>query len=144
MLLFSVAQLCPTLCHPAARQASLSFTISWSLLKLTSIESVMPSNYFILSSSSPLAFNLPQHQGLFQWVCSLHQVPNYWRFNFTISFHNGYSGLIALRLTGLISLQSKRLSGVFSSTTFQKHQFFTALPSLWSSSHISTWLLGKP
>ena len=68
--------------------------------------------------------------------------PNYWRFSFTISSHNGYSRLIPLGLTGLISLQSKRLSRVFSSTTVWKHQFFTALPSLWFSSHICTWLLG--
>ena len=51
----------------AARQASLSFTISWSLLKLMSIESVMPSNHLILlSSPSPPVFNLSQHQDLFQ------------------------------------------------------------------------------
>ena len=51
----------------AARQASLSFTISQSLLKLISIESVMPSNHLILCHpSSPLALNLSQHQGLFQ------------------------------------------------------------------------------
>ena len=50
----------------AALRASLSFTISWSLLKLMSIESVMPSKHHILSSSSPPAFNLSQHQGLFQ------------------------------------------------------------------------------
>ena len=56
----------------AALQASLSFTISWSLLKLMPIESVIPSNH--LSPSSPLALNLSQHQGLFQWVSSLHQV----------------------------------------------------------------------
>ena len=49
-----------------ARQASLSFTISCSLLKLMSIESVMPSTHLILSYSSPPAFNLSQHQGLFQ------------------------------------------------------------------------------
>ena len=50
----------------AAPQASLSFTISQSLLKLMSIESVMPSNHLILSSPSSPAFNLSQHQGLFQ------------------------------------------------------------------------------
>ena len=51
----------------AACQASLSITNSWSLLKLMSIESVMPYNHLILSSSpSPPAFNLSQHQGLFQ------------------------------------------------------------------------------
>ena len=49
-----------------------------------------------------------------------------------------------LWLTGLISLQSKGLSRVFSSTTVQKHQFFSAKPSLWSKSRIHTWLLEKP
>ena len=47
-------------------------------------------------------------------------------------------------LTGLISLKSKELSGVFSNTTVQQHQFFDAQPSLWSNSHIHTWLLEKP
>ena len=58
----------------AARQASSSFTISWSFLKLMSIESVMPSKSHPLSSPSPPAFSLSQHQGLFQWVSSLPQV----------------------------------------------------------------------
>ena len=49
-----------------------------------------------------------------------------------------------LELTGLISLQSKGLSRVFSNTTVQKHQFFSAQPSLWSNSHIHTGLLEKP
>ena len=49
-----------------------------------------------------------------------------------------------LGLTGLISLQSKGISRVFSSTTVQKHQFFIAQPSLWSNSHIHTWPLEKP
>ena len=49
-----------------------------------------------------------------------------------------------LGLTGLIYLQSKRLSRVFSSITIQKHQFFSLQSSLWSNSHISTLLLGKP
>ena len=52
-------------------------------------------------------------------------------------------GCSPLRSTGLISLQSKGLSGVFSSTTVQRHQFFGVLPSLWSSSHNRTWPLGK-
>ena len=49
-----------------------------------------------------------------------------------------------LGFTGLISLQSKEFSRVFSNTTFQKHQFFGAQLSLWSNSHIHTWLLEKP
>ena len=48
-----------------------------------------------------------------------------------------------LGLTGLISLQSKGLSRVFSNTTVWKHQFFSAQPSLWSNSHVCTWLLEK-
>ena len=53
-------------------------------------------------------------------------------------------GWFPLELTGLISLQSKGLSRVFSSTTVQKPQFFSAQSSLWSNSHTCTWLLGKP
>ena len=53
-------------------------------------------------------------------------------------------GWFPLRLTGCISLLSKGLSRVFSNTTAQKHQFFGTQPSLWSNSHIHTWLLEKP
>ena len=53
-------------------------------------------------------------------------------------------GLFPLRLIGLISLMSKRLSGVFSSTTDRRHQFFGALPSLWFSSQNHTWPVGRP
>ena len=58
----------------AARQASLSITNSWSSLRLMSIESVMPSSHLILSSPSPPAPNPSQHQSLFQWVNSSHEV----------------------------------------------------------------------
>ena len=58
----------------AARQASLSVTNSLSSLRLTSIESVIPSSHLILSSPSPPAPNPSQHQSLFQWVNSSHQV----------------------------------------------------------------------
>ena len=74
----SVPRLCPTHCDPVdcstACQASLSITKYGSLLKLMSVESVMPSNHPFLLSPSPSAFNLSQHQGLFQRVSSLHQV----------------------------------------------------------------------
>ena len=64
----SITQSCPTLCNPwtAVLQASLSITNSQSLLKLMPIKLVMPSNHLILSSPSPPALNLSQHQGLFQ------------------------------------------------------------------------------
>ena len=58
----------------AAHQASLSITNSRSLLNLMSIELVMPSNHLILCCPLPPAFNLSQHQGLFQWVSYSHQV----------------------------------------------------------------------
>ena len=71
--------------------------------------------------------------------------PKYWSFSFTISPSNEYSGLISFRIDWmdflLMSLQSKRLSRVLSSTRIQMHQFFGAQTSLWSSSHIHTWLL---
>ena len=68
----SHTQLFATL-RTAARQASESFTTFQSLLKLMSVESVMPSNHSSSASPSPSTFNLSQHQGLFQWVSSSHQ-----------------------------------------------------------------------
>ena len=67
----------------------------------------------------------------------------YWSFSFSICPSNEYSGLFLLGWTDWISLQSKGLSRVFSNTTVQKHQFFGIQPSLWSNSHIQTWLLGE-
>ena len=83
----------------AAHQASLSFTISQSLLKLKSYlvdDSIEPS--YPLSSPSPPALNLSQHQGLFKWVSSLHKWLKYWSFNGRISPSNKYSGLIFFRI----------------------------------------------
>ena len=51
-----------------------------------------------LSPSSPLAFNLSQHQDLFQWICSSHRWPQYWSFSLNISPSNEYSGLISFRI----------------------------------------------
>ena len=98
-----------------------------------------------LSSNSALTFSLSQHQDLFQWD----------RFFASCDQNTGVSasasvlpmnikGWFPLGWTCLIFLLSKGLSRVFSSTTVQKHQFFSAQPSLRSSSHIHTWLLGKP
>ena len=94
----------------------------------------------LVSSPSPPAFNLSQHQGIFQRVSSLQSSwPKFWSFSFSLRHSNEYSGLISFRIllgfTGLI-LQSKGPSRVFSNTTVQKHQFFSAQPSLWSNSHI--------
>ena len=80
----------------AERQTSLSLTISCSLLKLMSIESVTHPNHLILSSSSPPAFNLTQYQGLFQWVSSSHQVAKV--LEFQLQHPNEYSGLIYFKM----------------------------------------------
>ena len=125
-----------------ACQASLSFTISQSLLKLMSIESVMPSNHLILCrplSSCLQSFPVSGPYLMSQLFASGSQ-------------NIGTSASILLMniqdwsllgLTGLITLQSKGLSRVFSKTTVQKHQFCSAQPSLWSNSHIHNWLLEK-
>ena len=126
-----------------ACQASMSFTISQSPLKLMSIELVMPSNYLILCHLLlllPLIFLTIRAFSNESVLCI--RWPQYWSFSFSISPSNEYSGF-PLRLTGLISLQSKGISRVFSKITVQKHQFFGAQPSLWFNSHIHTWLLEK-
>ena len=89
----------------AAHQASLSITSSQSLPKFISIESVMPSNYLILSSPSLPAFNLFRHQGLFQWVSSSHQVAKVWSFSFNISPSNEHPRLISLGMDWLDRLE---------------------------------------
>ena len=109
----------------AACQASLSFTISWSFLELMSIESVMPSNHLILCHPLLLLPSVFPSVRIFSNELALCiRYPKYWSFSFSISPSSEYSGLIYLGWTGLISLQSKGLSRVFSSTTVQKRQFF--------------------
>ena len=128
----------------AAHQASsLSFTISQSLIKLMSIESVMPSNHVIFCR--PLLL-LPS---IFP---SIRSFPVSWLFTSGGQSSEASASVLPmnvqdwfpLELTGLVSLQFKGLSRVFSNTTAQKHQFFGTQLSVWSNSHIYTWLLEKP
>ena len=92
------------------------------------------------SSPSPLTFNLSQHQDLFKWVSSSHQVAKVLEFQLQHqSFQWTPKDWSPSGWTGWISLQSKGLSRVFSNTTVQKHQFFGGELSLWSNSHIHTW-----
>ena len=123
----------------AACWVSLSFTISWSLLKLISTESVMPSNYLILCCPLlllPLIF--PSIRVFSNELALYIRWPN-WSFSFNMSPFSEYSGLISFRIDWLDLCQG--LSRVFSSTTVLKHQFFGAQPSLCPNSHIHTWLL---
>ena len=108
-----------------AHQAPLSSTVSWSLLRFMSIELVMLSHHhYLVPLLSPFAFDLSQHQGLFQWVGSLHQMANVWGASASATVLMNIQGWFPLGLTGLISLLSKGLSRVFSNTIIQKHQFF--------------------
>ena len=129
----------------AARQVSLSITNSQSFLKLMSINSVMPSNrltlchpLLLLSSIFPIIRVFSNKSVLcIRW-------PKYWSFNFSISPTNEYSGLISFRIDwfDLLVVQGT-LKSLFS-TAVQKHPFFGTQLSLWSNSHIHTWLLEKP
>ena len=109
----------------AARQASLSITNSRSLLKLTSIEWVMPSNHLILCPSLLLLPSIFPSIRVFSNESVLRiRRPEYWSFSFSISPSSEYSGLIPFRLNWFDLLAVKGLSRVFSNTTVQKHQFF--------------------
>ena len=122
----------------AAHQVSLSFTISWSLLKLMSIESVMPSNHLILCYTLQ---SVPASKSfLLSWVfASGGQSTGASALASVLPMN--IQGWFPLGLTALIP---KGLSRVFSNTKVSKYRFFISQPSLWSSSHICTWLLEKP
>ena len=96
----SVAKFCLTLCDPwtAAHQASLSFTISQSLLKLMSIESVMPSYHLIPCHPLFLLSSVFPRIRVFSKESAVHIRPKYWRFSFSISPSSEYSGLISFRM----------------------------------------------
>ena len=128
-----------------ACQAYLSSTMYRSLLKFMSIESVMLSNHHIiyhplllLPQSFPASRSFP-----ISWLfisgsqCTRALAP-------ATVLPVDTQGWFPLELTDLIPLLFKGLSRVFSNTIVQKHQFFGAQPSLWSNSHICTWLLEKP
>ena len=126
-----------------ACQAFLSITNSRSSLKLTFIESVMPSSHLILCCPLFLLPPIPLSIRAFSNESTLHmRWPKYWSFSFSII--PSTQGWSSLEWTGWISLQSKGLSRVFSNTTVQKHQFFGPQPSSQFNSHIHTLLLEKP
>ena len=145
----SVTQSCPILCDPMYCSMP-GFPVHHQLLELghTHVhrvgDAIQPSHP--LSSPSPAAIRLSQHQGLFQWVSSSHQVAK------ILEFQLQHPSVLPMNTqdwsplgwTGWNSFQSKGLSRVFSNTTVQKHQFFGAQLSLYSNSHIHTWPLEKP
>ena len=128
----------------AARQASLSITNSWSLLKLMSIKLAKPSNHLILChplllllQAFPASGSFPRSQFFPLGGQSIGVSASAWVLPMNIQ------DWFPFGLNGGISLQSKGLSRVFSNTTVQKHQFFCTQLSSQSNSHIHTWLLEK-
>ena len=142
----SVTQSCLTLCVPM-NCSTPGLPVHHQLLEFTQThvhrvcDAIQPSHP--LSSPSPPAHNPSQHQSLLQWV------------NFAWGSQSTVASALASFLpkksqdwspsewTGWISLQTKGLSRVFSKTTVQKHQFFSAQPSSQSNSHIHTWQMEK-
>ena len=148
-LLFSCL-VCMTLCDSMDLDCSMpAFPVLHDLPEFSQTnahwvsDAIQPSH--TLSSPSPPAFSLSQHQHLFQWVGSSHQVAKVFigdSASVSVIPMNIW-GWFPLGLTGLILL-FKGLSRIFSSTTVWKHQFFGAQPSLWSKAHNCSWLLEKP
>ena len=122
--------------HPGLPCPSLS---SRACLKSCSLSQWYRPPSHLLLSPSPPAFSLSQHQGLFQWVSSSHQVANVLEFQLQ---HQSFQWIFRTDFLSdwlVWSPCSPRDSRVFSNTTVQKHQFFSAELSLWSNSHIHTW-----
>ena len=115
----------------AARQASLSITNSRSSLRLTSIESVVPSSHLILCRPLLLLPSIPPSiRVFFNESTHLMRWPKYWSFSFSIIPAKEIPGLISFRMDWLHPLVSKGLSRFFSNSTVQKHQYSSAQLSL--------------
>ena len=128
-----------------ARQASLSITISQSSLKLMSIESVMPSSHLILCCPLLLLPPIPPSIRVFSNESTLcMRWPSIGVSALASVLPKNTQDWSPSGWTGWISLQSKGLSRVFSNTTVQKHQFFSAQPSSQFNSHIHTWPQENP
>ena len=142
----SAAKSCLTLCDPwcVVFQASLSVTVSQSLLKFMSIESVMLSNHIILCH--PLLFCLRSFptSGSFplSWLFTSGGQSIEASASASVLLMN-IQGWFPLGLTGLISLQSSGISRVFSTSQFESINS-SALSLLYGPTHIHTWLLEKP
>ena len=130
----SVAKLCLALCDPMDCSTLGSSSISWSLLKLTSIESVMPSYHLILCHPLLLLPSIFPRIRVFSNESTLCiRWPQYWSFSFSISPSNEYSGLISFRIDWF---DLPAIQGTLKSL-LQHHSLQTSIlltqPSLWSA-----------
>ena len=123
----------------AACQASLSITISWSLLKLMSIDSLIPSNHLILCYPLLLLPSIFPRSGSFPMSALYIRWPKYWSFSFSISPSNEYSGLISFRndWLDLLAVQGT-LKNVEHHSSKASILWHSALFHLWSNCHIHT------
>ena len=130
----------------AAHQASLSFTVFWSLLKLMSIESVMPSSHLILCCRLLLLPSIFPGIKVFSNKSALHiRWPRYWSFSFSISPPNEYSELISFRMGWFHPLAVKELSTVFSSTIVRNHfQLFNSFLLVFNSIFLNNGYMAFP
>ena len=143
----SVAQSCPTLCDPM-NHSTPDLPVHHQLPKFTQTHIhrvVMPSSHLILCRPLLLLPSIPPSIRVFSHESALRmRWPKYWSFSFSIIPSKEIQGWSPSEWTGWISLESKGLSRVFSNTTVQKHQFFSAQPSSQSNSPIHTWPQEKP
>ena len=143
--LMFITRLCPTLCDLMGCSTP-GIPVPYCLLEFAQVyihcisDAIQPSHS--LMPSSPSALNLSKE--LFQWVICLHQMTKILELQLQHQSFQRIFRVDPLRLTDLIFLLSKGLSGALSSTTVQRHQFFGVLPSWWSSSHNCVWPLGRP
>ena len=142
----SVAQSCPPLGDPmnCSTPGLPVSTNSQSLLKLMSIESVIPSNHLILCRPLLLLSSIFPNIRVFSNESATSGGQNTGVSALTSVLPMKTQDRFPLGWTSWISLQSKGLQRVFSNTTVQKHQFFGAQPSSQSNSHIHTWPQEKP
>ena len=135
---FSESKSCLILCHPmdCSMPGFLVPQLSWSLLNIMSIESVMLANHLILCLTLLLILSIP---GLGSFPMSWLFASGGQRIEASASasvLPKHIQGWFPLGLTDLISLLSQRLSRVFSSITVWRHQFFGTQSTLWFNSHI--------
>ena len=143
----SFAWLCPTLCNPMdyRLQPSLSFTISWNLLKFMSMELVISSNHLILCGSLLLLpSTFPRIRVYSNELTLCIRWPKYWSFSFSINPSNQYSGLISFRNDWFDFLEVQGTHQSLLQHHNLKASIFSTQPTLWFNSHIHTWLMKKP
>ena len=142
---FSSAQLCPTLRPHGLQHTRLPCLSPTPGVRSNSCPVSRWCHPTISSSVVPFSSCLQSFQALGSFLMSQFFTSGGQSIGFSSSvFPMNIQNRFPLELTGLISLQSKGLSGVFFSTTVQKYWFFNAQPSLWFNLHICTWLLEKP